>query len=79
MINTPYVKEYKKGVLTNPIEKQYLHQGLNRSLRRDDKKRLFSNKKGLQLVVVNLGKGKFYKAKRVLTHLKGKTLVNYVE
>jgi len=79
MINKPYVKEYKEGVLTNPIEKQYLHTEVNRSTRREGKKRMFSNKKGIQLVVVNLGRGKFYKVKKILKQFKGKTLVNYVE
>lgn len=78
MKNTPYVKEYKKGILQNPIgeEEGYIHQGENRSSRRKSLGRLFSNKKGLQLVITRYG-NKFYKVKKHLTFLKGKTILTY--
>lgn len=34
MVNTPYVKIYKDGVLTNPIEKQYNSGRSQRKIKR---------------------------------------------
>ena len=76
-MNTPYVKEYEKGILTNPITTGLFHKEENRAARRSETGRVFSNKKGIQLVVTYIGKGKFYKATKHITFLNGKTLVNY--
>lgn len=50
---------------------------MNRQQRRMKEKRLFSNKKGIQLIVTRLGEN-FYKTKKVLQYEKGKTILHYV-
>ena len=53
---------------------------LNRQQRRQKKERLFSNKKGLQLIVTRLRINNiFYKYKKQLQRMNNKTIVHYVE
>ena len=52
-MNTPYKKQYKDGVLVNPIEGSYKSQLPNRSLRRSkfQKDRFMNNSKSFPLVI----------------------------
>ena len=73
-MNKPYVKEggieIKKG-------QPYIHQYPNRRARRNRLIRLFNNKKGIQLVITYLGKGKFQKVHKDFQRLRGRTIVQY--
>jgi len=61
--NQPYVKQFnEQGILQNPIVGSYRHKFQNRSKRREPDGRPFSNKKGIQLVVI--GNAKFKKHKK---------------
>jgi hypothetical protein len=48
-------------------------------MRRQYKERKFSNKKGIQLVVTPIGKGKFVKYRKTLQRIGNKTIVHYIE
>jgi hypothetical protein len=85
MKNTPYVKKYgNNGLVANPITKQnpYLHQHENTIDVRNSMKNSKNNKKGIRLVVRNLGKGVFAKYKVVTQffqkpNFKGKKQINH--
>ena len=69
--NVPYVKAYDaSGELINPILFAYSGRGPNRQQRRKDSgktsTRPFSNKKGIQLVVVQTGPTSFVKLEKTL-------------
>lgn len=66
--NIPYVKAYDaSGELINPILFNYRGYGPNRRTRREAlNKRPFSNKKGIQLVVVRTGPYRFLKLEKTL-------------
>ena len=51
---------------------------MNRRQRRQKKRKTFSNKKGLQLIVTRIG-NTFYKYKKQLQRMNNKTIVHYVE
>ena len=53
------------------------HQHPIRSQRRTRPGRRFNNKKGPQVVVTYLGRGRFSRVHKDLSHLKGKTVVHY--
>lgn len=74
-MNKPLVKKEWEGSKTGPYP--YLHQYPNRRARRAKPNRQFNNKKGIQLVVTNFGRGQFSKVKKELVHLEGKTIVQY--
>lgn len=84
--NRPYVKSFgPDGKLLNPIEKERLSTGPNRSERRlangSTSTRKFSNKKGPQVLTVTLGQGvkrRVHKIKRILQYLPGKTIIHTV-
>lgn len=82
-MNRPYVKAYDaQGVLINPIHGEFINLQPNRRERRKEtvnKDRLFSNKKGLQLIVTKIGWYANMKYKRVLQRLNGKTIVHFKE
>ena len=51
---------------------------MNRQQRRMKKKRNFSNKKGLQLIVTRIGNS-FFKYKKVFQQIGNKRILHYVE
>lgn len=54
MKNKPYVKQYdERGVLTNPINGEYLSLFKNRSQRRGKATRFIGNQKGHSLTTTN--------------------------
>jgi len=75
--NKPYVKQYENGVLVNEIKDRYVNAFQNRQHRKRKLGRLFNNKKGIQLVVTYIGKGKFYKSIKHLVRFPNKTIINY--
>jgi len=84
-INVPYVKEYNdKGFLTNPILFNYESVGPNRKERRGadgiSSTRPFSNKKGIQINIVQVGRYSFMKfEKKVIQQGDTGTRVQFVE
>ena len=63
-MNVPYVKQYNdKKELLNPITKDnpYLTNGPTTSQQNREFKRPRNNKKGIRLIVTNIGKGQFVK------------------
>ena len=75
-MNEPYVKKYdEKGLLLNPIVKNYLHVSNNRKTRREGKQksRFIGNGKNFPLAVY----GRF-KYKKVLQLLEGKKIEHYI-
>lgn len=77
-INTPYVKHYENGIVTNPIKGSYKNPFPNRQARRQKFGRLFSNKKGVQITVTKIGALSFMKYRKVLDHHNGKTILHNV-
>jgi hypothetical protein len=75
--NTPYKKEYKNGILSNPIETEFKNKYPNRRSRRNKVSREFSNKKGIQLVVTSYGIMKFIKTYKNVISKKGGAIINY--
>ena len=69
MRNTPYVKKYDGTKLLNPITKEnpYLHEYPTVREEESQNKAVVNNKKGIRLVVTNLGKGVFMKTKIIRT------------
>ncbi len=66
--NTPYERIMDGDKLLNPIEKgkPYLSVGLNRRTRRAGvSNTLKNNKRGIRLIITNIGKGRFTKTKIV--------------
>ncbi len=79
-MNIPYVKQYDaKGDLINPIIDSYFNKFANGVTRRKKLGRAFNNKKGIQLVVTQIGNYQFTKYKKVIQYLKGKSIVHYIE
>jgi hypothetical protein len=94
-MNRPYVKQYvgvgEDRELLNPINgyfpskrssKAFPNGFPNRKERRDvleNEKRLFSNKKGTQLVVTRIGRNVFTKYKRVFQKIGNKRIIHFVE
>lgn len=89
-MNRPYVKQYDaNGDLLNPIVDYFSSKRVtkdfpsgfpNRRERRAvlvNSPRGLSNKKGLQLVVTNLGRGRFMKHKRTTQKIEDKTIIHY--
>ncbi len=64
MINTPYKKEMKNGIIMNPIEAMFLSPFPNRSARRGTGGRFKGNHKGHSLSV-----GKNFKYHRVTQNI----------
>lgn len=62
-MNKPYVKQFENGVCVNPITKEnpYLHRFNNTSVEKREYKNNSNNKKGVRMVVTNMGKGLFCK------------------
>lgn len=80
MINTPYVKQYNsKGVLTNPIEENYLNHNPNRAQRRSKPPRFLNNKKGIQLSISRGLDGKVKKWYKKVQHIGNKTIIHYAD
>jgi hypothetical protein len=77
-INSPYVKIYENGVITNPIEERYASPFKNRRARRENTGRQFSNKKGIQLVITPIGIGSYIKTIKKIISKKGGALINYI-
>ena len=82
-MNRPYVKQYDaEGKLVNPIVGEFINSQPNRQERREDtlnKKRLFNNKKGTQLVITRIGWFKFMKYKKVFQQIGKKRIIHFVE
>lgn len=82
-MNRPYVKQYDaKGELINPIVSKFLNTEPNRRERREEtvnRRRLFSNKKGVQLVVTKIGWNKFTKYKKIFQKIGNKRIIHFVE
>lgn len=73
-MNRPYVKQ---GGIEIKKDQPYLHQYPNRRARRNKGVRLLNNKKGIQLVITYLGKGKFQKVHKDFQRLDGRTVIQY--
>jgi len=78
MKNTPYVKEYKDGILMNPIKGSYLNAFLNRSQRRDTKHKFYGESKNYHLTV--LKNCKFKRVKQYTVNKEGgkKVVLHYL-
>ena len=66
MKNIPYVKEYdKEKILTNPITKEdpYMHKFMSVPRIKRARKKIVNNKKGVRVIITDLGKGVFTKYK----------------
>lgn len=83
MKNVPYIKQYdSNGICTNPIEKSYPSNIFpNRSSRRHlalrSTKHPTNNKKGIRLVVTNIGKGQFVKYTMNTQVIGKKRIIHY--
>ena len=77
--NKPYVKKYDGTKLLNPITKKrpYLHA--NQSVRdvKQSTKPTKNNKKGIRLIVTNIGKGVFVKYKVIRQFIGSKAIVHF--
>lgn len=82
-MNRPYVKQYDaNGDLINPIVSKFLNTEPNRRDRREEmfnKTRLFSNKKGIQLVVTKIGWRKFTKYRKIFQNIGKKRIIHFTE
>lgn len=84
MRNEPYVKLYDaNGICTNPLEKTYPSNMFpNRRARRNMLLRSTNfptnNKKGIKLIVSNIGRGVFTKYKAILQTIGNKQITHYV-
>lgn len=82
-MNRPYVKQYDAdGDLINPIVSKFLNTEPNRQDRRSftvNRQRLFSNKKGVQLVITKIGRDKFMKYKKVFQNIGNKRIIHFIE
>lgn len=72
-MNTPYVKEYKDGLLINPIKGKYANRFPNRRARRNhlNEDRFLNNSKNNPIVI--MGKLKYKKLRQKITFLNKKT------
>lgn len=75
--NTPYVKEYKNGVLTNPITKEEPYIS-GASTKQRSKMRGANNRKGNGLVVTRLGAYAFLKYTQVKQYFNGKVVTHSI-
>ena len=81
MLNTPYVKEYKNGILQNPIKKEFKNEFPNRSERRmslgiSKQKRLFRNKRNCPTIISRVGVLSFVKYHPVIQRVDGKVIIH---
>lgn len=75
--NTPYRKEYKNGILVNPItkDKPYIQVP---SQKDNDKIRKSNNRKGFGLVVARVGALSFAKYRIVKQNIKNTLVVHSI-
>jgi len=75
--NTPYRKEYKDGILVNPItkDKPYIQVV---SQKDNDKIRKSNNRKGNGLVVARIGRLTFAKYRVIKQNIKNGLIVNSI-
>jgi len=75
--NTPYVKEYKNGILVNPItkDKPYIQAP---SQKDNDKMRKSNNSRGYGLVVAKVGVLSFAKYRIVKQNIKNTLVVHSI-
>lgn len=82
-MNRPYIKQYDAtGDLINPIISKFLNTSPNRRERREstiNRPKLFSNKKGVQLVVTKIAWAKYMKYKKVFQNVGKKRIIHFVE
>jgi len=76
-MNIPYIKSYRNGVLSNPIEDKYESPFPNRKIRRESlqSKRFIGN--GKQFPLTLTGKLKFKRERQQIVTING--TVKYIE